>query len=62
MEMIRVLKMRAGSNQRGPVILDVAADVPLGDVIAVYDTCRAAKFHSINFGASPEEVREGRHR
>jgi biopolymer transport protein ExbD len=38
------------------VILDVAGEVPLGDAILVYDSCRAAKFHSISFAASPEEV------
>jgi biopolymer transport protein ExbD len=38
------------------VILDVGGDVPLGDVIFAYDACRAARFHSINFAASPEEV------
>ncbi len=43
-----------GSDRR--VILDVAGDVPLGDVIFVYDACRAAKFHSINFAATPEEI------
>ena len=43
-----------GSDCR--VILDVAGDVPLGDVIFVYDACRAAKFHSINFAATPEEI------
>jgi biopolymer transport protein ExbD len=47
----------AGADSR--VILDVAGDVPLGDVIFVYDTCRAAKLHSINFAATPEEVAEG---
>jgi hypothetical protein len=30
--------------------------VPLGDVIFVYDACRAAKIHSINFAATPEEL------
>src|SRR5580700_2881101 len=43
-----------GSDRR--VILDVAGDVPLGDVIFVYDACRAAKLHSINFAATPEEI------
>ncbi len=43
-----------GGDQR--VILDVAGDVPLGDVIFVYDACRAAKLHSINFAATPEEI------
>jgi biopolymer transport protein ExbD len=49
------LKEIAGDSDRR-VILDVTGDVPLGDVIFVYDTCRAAKFHSINFAATPEEV------
>jgi hypothetical protein len=30
--------------------------VPLGYVICVYDACRAARFHSINFAATPEEL------
>lgn len=37
-----------------PVILDIANDVPLGDVIRVYDTCRDAHFQSIHFAAEPE--------
>ncbi len=41
------------------VILDVAGNVPLGDVIFVYDACRAARFHSVNFAATPEEVAAG---
>ena len=42
--------------RKGAVILDVASDVPLGDVVFVYDTCRAAQFPSINFSAAPEEI------
>lgn len=34
-----------------PVILDIASDVPAGEMIRVYDTCRAAGFTSINFNA-----------
>ncbi len=37
-----------------PVILDTAADVPFGDVIAVYDTCRAAGFDQIDFATDPQ--------
>jgi biopolymer transport protein ExbD len=48
----------AGTASKSRVILDVAGDVPLGDVIFVYDSCRAARFQSINFAASPEEVGE----
>ncbi len=35
-----------------PVILDIAGDVPVGDMIRVYDICHAAKFQSISFAAS----------
>lgn len=37
-----------------PVILDVAPDVPLGDVIDVYDLCLAIRFEKIKFAASKE--------
>ncbi|MEX0728289.1 MAG: biopolymer transporter ExbD [Planctomycetaceae bacterium] len=32
-----------------PVILDIAPDVPMGEVIRLYDTCQEAKFESIQF-------------
>jgi biopolymer transport protein ExbD len=32
-----------------PVILDIEPDVPLGDMIQVYDACRAAGFESVHF-------------
>ena len=35
---------------------NVAETVPVGDVIGVYDACRAAEFHCINFAATPDEV------
>jgi len=38
-----------------PVILDIEPDVPLGDLIRVYDTCRAAEFQSINFAAEAKQ-------
>ena len=50
------LKEIAAGGSESRVILDVAGDVPLGDVIFVYDACRAAKLHSINFAATPEEI------
>lgn len=34
-----------------PVILDVAGNVPLGDLVDLYDTCRAGGFETINFAA-----------
>ncbi len=37
-----------------PVIIDPAGDVPLGDVIDVYDTARRAGFEKIQFAASED--------
>ena len=37
-----------------PVILDIAADVPLGDVIDVYDLCRLVGFEKIQFAAQAD--------
>ncbi len=34
-----------------PVILDISGNVPLGDVVDVYDTCQAAGFESVSFAA-----------
>ena len=39
-----------------PVNLDIAGDVPLGDMIRVYDACYAANFRSVNFAIDPEQV------
>ncbi len=36
-----------------PVILDIGPEVPLEDLIRTWDTCRAAKFQSIQFAADP---------
>ncbi len=50
------LRELSRSQPETVVILDAAGDVPLGDVIVVYDACRAARFHSIDFAASPDEL------
>lgn len=34
-----------------PLILDIAAEVPLGDVVGIVDLCRSAGFASIHFAA-----------
>lgn len=34
-----------------PLILDIADEVPLGDVVGLIDLCRSAGFESINFAA-----------
>ncbi|REJ80784.1 MAG: biopolymer transporter ExbD [Planctomycetota bacterium] len=48
-----VLRQLAEVSRESPVILDIGGDVPLGDVILVYDVCRAAGFDSVNFAADP---------
>ena len=40
-----------------PVILEIDPDVVLGDMIHVYDTCRAAGFESISFAADSESLK-----
>jgi biopolymer transport protein ExbD len=36
-----------------PVVLDVEGAVEVGEVLRVYDTCRAARFRSIQFALDP---------
>ncbi|WP_417849856.1 ExbD/TolR family protein [Thalassoglobus sp.] len=45
------LRALAELGPENPVILDIAGDVPLGDVVDVYDTCQAAGFESVSFAA-----------
>lgn len=45
---LRALAEAAGDV---PLILDIAGDVPLGDVIELVDLCRSSGFQSINFAA-----------
>lgn len=44
-----VLLELAGLAPESPVVLDVEGDVEAGEVLRVYDTCRAARFQSIQF-------------
>jgi biopolymer transport protein ExbD len=43
------LGVLADASPESPINLAIAADVPLGDMIDIYDTCRAAGFETINF-------------
>ncbi len=52
----KTLRSVPAIEPKSNVILDVQGPIPWGDVIAVYDTCRAAKFHAINFAAAPHEL------
>lgn len=50
----RVLRVVAEIDPSLPVILDVAPNVPLGDMIDVYDLCRIVGFERIQFASAPK--------
>ncbi|WP_437226141.1 ExbD/TolR family protein [Planctomicrobium sp. SH661] len=50
-ELKEQLKGLAELGPENPVILEVAGDVPLGDVVDLYDTCQASGFEKVNFAA-----------
>lgn len=54
-ELLRALSQTAADI---PVILQIDGAVPVGDVIRVYDTCRAAGFESLSFAADPSSARD----
>lgn len=43
------LKALAELAPENPIVLDIGPDVPMGDVIDVYDTCQASGFLSVDF-------------
>ena len=45
------LRLLAELGPENPVILDISGEVPLGDVVDVYDTCQSAGFDSVSFAA-----------
>lgn len=51
-----VLRALAEVSRENPIVLDIGAEVPVGDVIRVYDVCRGAGFESVNFAADAEAV------
>lgn len=44
-----VLRQLAELAPESPVILDLAPQVPAGELVRLYDTCRRAGFQTINF-------------
>ncbi|MEW4530651.1 biopolymer transporter ExbD [Maioricimonas sp. JC845] len=50
------LRALAEISPDNPVILDIAPDIPLEDVIDVYDSCRESGFESVNFAADADAV------
>lgn len=53
------LRALADLGPDNPVILDIRPNVPLGDLVDVYDTCQAAGFESISFAADPSTGDDG---
>jgi biopolymer transport protein ExbD len=53
-EVNEVLRVVVQIDRSLPVILDVAANVPLGDMIEVYDLARLVGFERIQFAATPK--------
>ena len=51
------LRALAELSPDSPIILDIAGEVPAGDVIHVDDACRAAGFQSISYAAEPEKLK-----
>ena len=47
----QVLQCRGATDRSLPVILDVGGEVPLGDMIDVYDLCRLVRFERIEFAS-----------
>lgn len=43
------LRTLAELDPENPLVLDTAPDVPLGDVVDLFDTCRSAGFQKIEF-------------
>ncbi|MEZ6058666.1 MAG: biopolymer transporter ExbD [Planctomycetaceae bacterium] len=47
------LKAVASLDASNPVILDIAPDVTLGELVNLYDRCRRSGLQSINFATAP---------
>lgn len=50
------LSTLAALTPENPVILDIGPQVPMRDMIAVYDLCRGVGFESVNLAAEAKEV------
>jgi biopolymer transport protein ExbD len=55
----QMLASIARIKRDAPVILDPASDVPLGDVIDVFDLSRVVGFQKVQFAASADLLRAG---
>ncbi|SFH56499.1 ExbD/TolR family protein [Planctomicrobium piriforme] len=50
-EIKQQLAALAELDKANPIIFDTAPEVPLGDLVSLYDACQAAGFESISFAA-----------
>lgn len=57
-ELEAVLTQLAELAPDSPVILDLAPEVPAGELVRLYDTCRRAGFETINFNIPKRAVEE----
>lgn len=53
------LRALAQIAPESPVILEIAADVPAGEMIRLYDVCRSAGFTQLNFNAHDPAANSG---
>lgn len=58
-ELRQMLISIARIKQDAPLIIDPASDVPLGDVIDVFDLSRVVGFQKVQFAASAELLKAG---
>ena len=56
----QTLDSLAEISRDSPIILDVSDNVELGDMLKIYDACRAAQFPSINFAMKKSELKTAR--
>jgi|GEM_PF-1350649 len=52
-ELKQQLRLLAELDPDNPIVFETAPDVPLGDLVTLYDTCQAAGFQTISFAATP---------
>ncbi len=52
----KTLNLLAELASQDPLVLDIAGEVPIGDMIHVYDAARRAGFESIHFAADPDKT------
>jgi biopolymer transport protein ExbD len=55
-ELVARLESLAKGAPEIPVLLDIQPDVKMGDILTVYNACKQAGFHSVNFATDPRHA------